>query len=105
MCSSHNSLMDRSHIRRPTVDVYDHADQSVQLTQRWRVLHTDTLALRSRSDSLYSAGAYRTGETQQTPSSSAAPTVVNRFGSMTLRASAPSPSPSAVTSPKGRPAP
>jgi hypothetical protein len=23
MCSSHNSLMNRSHIRRPTVDVYE----------------------------------------------------------------------------------
>jgi hypothetical protein len=33
------------------------------------------------------------------------PTVVNRFGSMTLRAIAPGPSPSAVTFPKGRPPP
>ena len=59
----------------------------------------------SRKDSLYSAGAYRTGETQRTPSSSAAPTVVNRFGAMTLRAIAPSPSPFAVTSSKRRQAP
>src|SRR5215208_3043757 len=52
----------------------------------------------SQKNSLYSAGAYQAGETWGTPSSSAVPRVMNRFGSMT-----PARSPRALCLPPSHP--
>jgi hypothetical protein len=52
----------------------------------------------TQKNSRYATGAYQTGETPGTPSSSAVPMVMNWFESMTLRAIASSSSSSIITS-------